>query len=367
MSTQSGQAGYVRFDEVSKSYDGINTIVESLNLSIAKGEFLTMLGPSGSGKTTSLMMLAGFEQPSSGEIFLADAPISHTPAHKRGIGMVFQNYALFPHMTVGENLAFPLQVRNMGKAETERLVMRSLEKVKLSHLANRKPAQLSGGQQQRVALARALIFEPRIVLMDEPLGALDKQLREHMQDEIRALHRSLGITMVYVTHDQGEALTMSDRIAVFGSGRIQQLAAPDQLYESPQNAFVASFIGENNTIDVELIHWDQAISSVRLADGTTMAVRTGDLSTGDRQAIASVRPERVILRPEGGDETLQTLEGQCTDLIYHGDHIRICIAHQTAGTIIAKIPNARAYQLPAIGETVSFGWNRHDAIGLKKI
>lgn len=248
------QPGFVRFDSVSKTYDGSNLIVESLDLSISKGEFLTMLGPSGSGKTTSLMMLAGFEQPTSGEIFLDGAPISHTPPQRRGIGMVFQNYALFPHMTVGENLAFPLQVRKMPKPEITTLVLRALETVQLSHLKNRKPGQLSGGQQQRVALARALIFEPSIVLMDEPLGALDKQLREHMQQEIRALHRSLGITMVYVTHDQSEALTMSDRVAVFGSGRIQQLASPEQLYESPQNAFVASFIGENNKLSGELVN-----------------------------------------------------------------------------------------------------------------
>jgi len=365
MSVLGLEPGFVRFDKVSKTYDGVSLIVESLDLSIAKGEFLTMLGPSGSGKTTSLMMLAGFEQPTSGEIFLDNVPLSHKPAYRRGIGMVFQNYALFPHMTVGENLAFPLQVRKMAKSEIAGLVLRALETVKLSHLKDRKPAQLSGGQQQRVALARALIFEPSIVLMDEPLGALDKQLREHMQQEIRALHRSLGITMVYVTHDQSEALTMSDRVAVFGTGRIQQLAPPEQLYESPQNAFVASFIGENNTLSGELVRWGAEFSDIRLSDGAVLTVRTGDLVLSDKKAIVSVRPERVEIRLQASPGAV-VLEGRCTDLIYHGDHIRICLEHKAAGTVIAKIPNARAYELPAIGDVVPFGWNRHDAIGLKQ-
>lgn len=365
MSVLDQQSGYVRFENVSKSYDGANLVVEDLNLSIAKGEFLTMLGPSGSGKTTSLMMLAGFETPSKGEIYLADAPISDLPAHRRGIGMVFQNYALFPHMTVAENLAFPLQVRGMSKSEIKSLVTRSLERVKLPHLLDRKPAQLSGGQQQRVALARALIFEPRIVLMDEPLGALDKQLREHMQEEIRALHKALGITMVYVTHDQSEALTMSDRVAVFGEGRIQQLAPPDQLYEMPRNAFVASFIGENNTLSGRVVDWREDLCRIEIGDGTVVIARTADLEAQDRDAIISVRPERIVLGPQP-DETMTVLHGRCEDLIYHGDHIRICISHRAAGTIVAKIPNARSYQLPAVGDVVPFGWSIRDAVGLKR-
>ena len=192
-----------------------------------------MLGPSGSGKTTCLMMLAGFETATHGEIRLAGRPINNIPPHKRGIGMVFQNYALFPHMTVGENLAFPLQVRKLPKAEADAKVARALDMVQMGRFAGRRPAQLSGGQQQRIALARALVFEPELVLMDEPLGALDKQLREHMQFEIKHLHDQLGVTVVYVTHDQSEALTMSDRVAVFNDGRIQQLAPPEDLYERP--------------------------------------------------------------------------------------------------------------------------------------
>ena len=205
---------FVVFDRVQKSYDGLSLVVKDLNLHIKKGEFLTMLGPSGSGKTTCLLMLAGFETATHGEILLDGKPINNIPPHKRGIGMVFQNYALFPHMTVGENLSFPLEVRKISKNVREEKVIQALEMVQMTDFINRKPAQLSGGQQQRIALARSLVFNPDLVLMDEPLGALDKQLREHMQYEIKNLHKQLGVTVVYVTHDQSEALTMSDRVCL---------------------------------------------------------------------------------------------------------------------------------------------------------
>ena len=239
---------FVKFDKVDKSYDGEVLVVKDLNVDIPKGEFLTMLGPSGSGKTTTLMMLAGFETPTGGEIYLDGEAINKIPPYKRGIGMVFQNYALFPHMTVQENLAFPLEVRKLNKSDVEDKVKKALDMVELGAFGNRMPLQLSGGQQQRVALARALVFEPRLVLMDEPLGALDKKLREQMQYEIKHIHEQIGITVVYVTHDQNEALTMSNRIAVFDDGKIQQISSPDILYEKPENAFVAQFIGENNQI-----------------------------------------------------------------------------------------------------------------------
>ncbi|MGH7185332.1 MAG: ABC transporter ATP-binding protein, partial [Pseudomonadota bacterium] len=232
----------VRFAGVQKTYDGETLVVKELNLDIRRGEFLTLLGPSGSGKTTTLMMVAGFEMPTHGDILLDGQSIKGLPPHKRGIGMVFQDYALFPHMTVRENLAFPLEVRKMGKAEIAQRVERLLDMVQLGEFADRRPNQLSGGQKQRIALARALVFDPMLVLMDEPLGALDRQLRETMQYEIKHIHDSLGVTVIYVTHDQGEALTMSDRIAVFDQGIVQQLATPDELYERPANAFVAQFI-----------------------------------------------------------------------------------------------------------------------------
>ena len=238
----------VKFDYVQKSYDGEVLVVKDFNLDVAKGEFVTMLGPSGSGKTTCLMMLAGFEPVTHGEIFLDGVSINNVPPHKRGIGMVFQNYALFPHMTVAENLAFPLEVRGMGKSEINEKVIKALDMVRLSGFNDRRPSQLSGGQQQRVAVARALVFGPKLVLMDEPLGALDKNLREEMQYEIKHIHENLDVTVVYVTHDQSEALTMSNRIAVFNDGIVQQLASPADLYEKPTNAFVAGFIGENNQL-----------------------------------------------------------------------------------------------------------------------
>ena len=218
MANRSKSDAFVEFDRVQKSYDGEALVVKDLNLSMPKGEFLTMLGPSGSGKTTCLMMLAGFETATHGDIRLDGQSINNIPPHKRGIGMVFQNYALFPHMSINENLAFPLQVRNVPKAEIEDRVAKVLKMVELPQMGNRRPGQLSGGQQQRIAVARALVFEPDLVLMDEPLGALDKQLREQMQYEIKHIHERLGVTIVYVTHDQSEALTMSNRIAVFNDG-----------------------------------------------------------------------------------------------------------------------------------------------------
>ena len=223
----------IRFENISKSY-GDFKVIDGLNLDIDRGEFVSLLGPSGSGKTTLLMMLAGFESPSSGAIHVDGKAINTVPSYKRNMGVVFQNYALFPHMTVGENVAFPLQMRGVGKAEIGKLVDKVLDMVQLSTMRERKPSQLSGGQQQRVALARALVFEPGVVLMDEPLGALDKQLREQMQLDIRALHGRLGLTIVFVTHDQSEALTMSDRIAVFNKGKIEQIGTPRAIYDEPQ-------------------------------------------------------------------------------------------------------------------------------------
>ncbi len=239
----------IEFDHLRKVYAGSTVpAVDDLNLHVQAGEFITLLGPSGSGKTTTLMLLAGFEAPTSGAIRLDGRPIETLPPHQRGMGVVFQSYSLFPHMTVAQNVAFPLSVRKTSAATIRDKVSTALAKVQLQHLAERKPQQLSGGQQQRVALARALVFEPRVVLMDEPLSALDKKLREEMQLEIRRLHRELGVTMVYVTHDQSEAMTLSDRVAVFNHGRIEQLASPQQLYDAPANPFVAGFVGDNNML-----------------------------------------------------------------------------------------------------------------------
>lgn len=361
MAAESSDNNFVEFDRVQKSYDGENLVVKDLNLSIGKGEFLTMLGPSGSGKTTCLMMLAGFETATSGDIRLDGSPINNIPPHKRGIGMVFQNYALFPHMTVGENLSFPLEVRNMDKSTREEKVKTALDMVQMGDFAGRRPAQLSGGQQQRIALARALVFEPQLVLMDEPLGALDKQLREHMQYEIKHLHERLGVTVVYVTHDQSEALTMSDRVAVFEDGRIQQLSSPEDLYERPENSFVAQFIGENNTLmgTVEAIKGKTA--TVKLDNGViTEALAVSSGAVGSRTTL-SIRPERVKL---GGAKSSTTAEANVKELIYLGDHIRCRMEVHGNEDFIVKVPNSAGHKHLVEGEKATVSWIKEDCRAL---
>jgi putative spermidine/putrescine transport system ATP-binding protein len=355
---------HVKFESVQKSYDGEILVVKDFNLNISKGEFVTMLGPSGSGKTTCLMMLAGFEPATHGEIYLASEPINNVPPHKRGIGMVFQNYALFPHMTVAENLAFPLQVRKMGKSEVGQKVQRALDMVRLGEFGDRRPAQLSGGQQQRVAVARALVFEPELVLMDEPLGALDKNLREEMQYEIKHIHEDLQVTMVYVTHDQAEALTMSDRIAVFDDGIVQQLAPPSELYEKPDNAFVAGFIGENNRLMGKVLSIDGDNCSVELegGGGVVSALNINSDGVGSRTTL-SLRPERVTVNPAAG-ESENTCEAEVLELIYLGDHIRTRVKVSGNDEFIVKVPNAYGHVHLEQGEKTTIGWASEDCRAL---
>jgi putative spermidine/putrescine transport system ATP-binding protein len=320
---QDPRATLVSFRGVKKTYDGEMLVVKHLDLDIERGEFLTLLGPSGSGKTTCLMMLAGFEFPTGGEIRLDGQLLNKVPPHKRNIGMVFQNYALFPHMTVAQNIAYPLSVRKIDTATRADKVRQALDMVQMGNFADRYPAQLSGGQQQRIALARALVFEPKLVLMDEPLGALDKQLREHMQLELKALHRRLGLTFVYVTHDQSEALTMSDRVAVFDQGVIQQLAKVDELYEYPGNQFVAGFIGDNNRLRGSVTAVDGDLCRLQLPDGTQLTgLKVGALRAGI-EAVACIRPERIRLLGQSEPRPANTLHATVTDLIYFGDHVRV--------------------------------------------
>jgi len=353
----------VRFDGVQKSYDGETLVVKDLNLDIAAGEFLTMLGPSGSGKTTCLMMLAGFEPATHGEIYLNEKPINKVPPHRRGVGMVFQNYALFPHMTVGENLAFPLQVRKMGKAEIKQRIKRALDMVQLGAFEDRRPMQLSGGQQQRVAVARALVFDPQLVLMDEPLGALDKQLREQMQLEIKHIHEKLGVTVVYVTHDQSEALTMSNRIAVFNDGVINQLAPPDELYERPLNAFCAQFIGENNMLHGTVKEIDGDVCTVAIGDSDTVkALKVNVNGVGDKTTL-SLRPERVEVDPDPGKYPNE-FEGEVNELIYLGDHIRTRATVSGHDDFIVKIANSSEHASLKEGARVRFGWTSDDCRAL---
>ncbi len=360
--TESNDA-FVRFAEVQKSYDGDTLVVKNLNLDIAKGEFVTMLGPSGSGKTTCLMMLAGFETATSGDIILDGRPINHVAPHKRHIGMVFQNYALFPHMTINENLAFPLEVRRQPKAQVEERVKKALDMVELGAFGTRRPAQLSGGQQQRVAVARALVFEPQLVLMDEPLGALDKQLREQMQYEIKHIHESLGVTVVYVTHDQSEALTMSNRIAVFNDGVIQQLATPDALYELPDNAFVAQFIGENNKLIGTVKEQHGKECSVQMEDGSVIQALAVNNEGAGTKTTLSLRPERVFVRPEPGS-CPNRFEATVEELIYLGDHTRTRVRVLGHHDFVIKVPNSAGHQHLKTGESVAVGWMAEDCRAL---
>ena len=355
---------FVEFQRVQKSYDGEVLVVKDLNLAIPRGEFLTMLGPSGSGKTTCLMMLAGFETATHGEILLDGKPINNIPPHKRGIGMVFQNYALFPHMTVGENLSFPLEVRKFGKSEREAKVKRALDMVEMGDFISRRPAQLSGGQQQRIALARALVFEPELVLMDEPLGALDKQLREKMQFEITDLAHKLGITVVYVTHDQTEALTMSDRVAVFNDGVIQQIAPPDELYESPENSFVAQFIGENNTLEGVVKEINGGVALVELDSGDLIDSKPVNVSKPGERTRVSIRPERVEYNKDRLQKGAHTLKAEVLEFIYMGDIFRTRLRVAGNDEFIIKTRNAPDQVRLTPGTQIEIGWMPEDCRAL---
>ncbi|HLT00860.1 MAG TPA: ABC transporter ATP-binding protein [Geminicoccaceae bacterium] len=361
----SGDEAYVRFIAVSKTYDGETLVVRDFNLDVARGEFLTLLGPSGSGKTTCLMMLAGFEAVTEGEIVLDGRPINHVPAYKRDIGVVFQNYALFPHMTVSENLAFPLEVRKASRAEIEARIAKALDMVQLAGFAHRRPGQLSGGQQQRIAVARALVFEPKLVLMDEPLGALDKQLREQMQYEIKHLHERLGVTVVYVTHDQSEALTMSNRIAVLNHGVVQQVATPQDLYERPENAFVAQFIGENNRLLGTVREVNGRTCVVAVDGGEVRALAVNIDGVGSRSTL-SLRPERVLIDPSPGG-CPNRFEARVEELIYHGDHTRTRVRACGRDDFIIKVPNAAGGRPLAVGETITIGWQLEDCRALDAV
>jgi putative spermidine/putrescine transport system ATP-binding protein len=359
----SNKSALVRFEHVDKSFDGETLVIKDLDLEILKGEFLTLLGPSGSGKTTTLMMLAGFETQTSGQIFIGDKSIGNIPPHKRDIGVVFQDYALFPHMTVHENLAFPLQVRKYAKPEADAKVAQALSMVELSGFERRRPSQLSGGQQQRVALARALVFEPQLVLMDEPLGALDKNLREQMQYEIKHIHDNLDVTVVYVTHDQSEAMTMSDRIAVFDNGVIQQLSTPNILYEEPGNSLVAQFIGENNKFSGQVTAIDGNRCTVAIDDGQILqALKVNVHAVGDHTSL-SLRPERVCVNPQPASVE-NIFEGVVRELIYLGDHIRTRVWVCGTEEFIVKIPNSLGHSIVDEGQPIRLGWTAQDCRAL---
>ena len=337
-----------RFEQVSKTYDhGRHWAVRDLTLDLAPGEFLSLLGASGSGKTTSLMMLAGFEPATSGKLWLNGVDLGKLPAWRRDIGVVFQSYALFPHMTVAENVAFPLDVRKRPKAEIAERVARALDLVRLVGMSDRLPRQLSGGQQQRVALARALVFEPRLVLLDEPLGALDRVLRAEMQAEIRRLHRSLGVAMIYVTHDQDEALSLSDRIAVFEAGRMLQIDAPARLFEAPATPSIARFIAQAALLTGRLER-DGAAHRVRLNDGATVEGVSAVAIPHGAAVVMALRPDQLTLTPAGEG----ALSARLIDAMFHGDHWRVSVALADGVEIVVKRGLSSGADLPPPGARV---------------
>ena len=327
--------------------------VDDLSLEIASGEFLTLLGASGSGKTTTLRMIAGFEQPSGGEIYMAGEPIGALPPFKRDINTVFQHYALFPHMSVRDNVGYGLRMRGVPRAEREDQVTRALEMVKLDQLGGRAPRQLSGGQQQRVALARALVNRPRVLLLDEPLGALDLKLRKEMQLELKHLQTQIGITFVYVTHDQEEALTMSDRIVLMRQGRIAQVGTPRELYDRPASRFVADFIGETNLLPGVVTESGAGVTTLRVGDTTMRGASDGALPPG-AEAWLTVRPEAIRL--DAGAETPaghNAVTGTVSDAVYAGSVLRVHVALPNGQRLVASVPSGT---ILAHGAPVRLTW-----------
>lgn len=340
----------VRLRELTKRY-GDRAVVDGVSLDIEVGEFMTFLGPSGSGKTTTLDMIAGFTRASGGAITVDGTDVVDLPPHRRDLGMVFQHYALFPHMTVARNVAFPLEQRKVPKAEIARRVARALRMVELDGMAQRLPSQLSGGQQQRVALARAVVFNPRVLLMDEPLGALDKKLREQLQGEISRMHRELGITFVFVTHDQEEALALSDRIAVFNDGRIEQVGTPEELYERPATLFVARFLGESN------VFTGRPARPGVLRCGAHELTLPGAGAAGDGEVALVVRPERTRLLdpdapvPDGHD----AVDGEVVEIVYFGAHRKLRVDLPGGERVHLREPAGRETPVRP-GERARVGW-----------
>jgi ABC-type Fe3+/spermidine/putrescine transport system ATPase subunit len=346
----------VEFVGVTKRY-GTSPAVDDLNLQVEPGEFLTLLGPSGSGKSTILMLLAGFVDPSAGKIRVDGRDLHHVPANRRNQGVVFQNYALFPHMTVRENLAYPLAARGIGGLERDALIARTVERVRMPELLDRYPHQLSGGQQQRVALARAIVFQPPLLLMDEPLSALDRNLREEMQYELKELHRQLRTTIIFVTHDQSEALTMSDRVAVLQSGRLAQLGRPRNIYERPSNAFVARFLGDTNFIEATVIGRSSGLVEVETAAGRRLLARAPEGWLPDRKTRVMARPEALELLPcdpstvSSGPEPRNRLAGRIVREVFVGGFHRYWLKSDDL-ELCAKVPSSARHPAFAVGEDV---------------
>ena len=348
---------YLHLKNVVKSYDGRINAVDGISIDVRRGEFLTLLGPSGSGKTTTLMMIAGFEDMTAGTLELDGQSLADVKPYRRNIGMVFQNYALFPHMTNARNVAFPLKMRKFPKDQIESRVNKALALVGLSAFADKFPREISGGQQQRVALARGLVFEPDVLLLDEPLGALDKNLREQMQVEIRRIHREVGITTIYVTHDQTEAMTMSDRIAVFNNGKIEQIAPPLEMYLRPATHFVGNFIGDSNFLEATVI--DGASGKLALGAIGEGFGNCADPSLTGKTVHALIRPENIHL--VGGNSTTEGLDVYPLEVegsVNYGDSVLI-IGRLGDVPLRIRVPGVSAGAVDA-GSHLQIGWRKED-------
>ena len=355
-----GGAPSVRLQGVSKRFGDL-TAVREMDLDIPRGQFFTMLGPSGCGKTTTLRMIAGFEEPSDGTVLLDGEDVTGLPPFKRATNTVFQTYALFPHLSVERNVAFGLQRKRVSKEEIRRRVSEELERVGLAAHANRKPRQLSGGQQQRVALARALVNRPAVLLLDEPLGALDLKLRKQLQVELKRIQQDVGITFVYVTHDQEEALTMSDRIAVMNHGVIEQLGEPEEIYERPRTTFVAGFIGVSNLMPGEVVSTGTGTAELRLDAGVTVRTGAAGVGVGER-AHAVVRPEKLQLRRANGaaPDGRASVDGQVESSLYMGTATQVIVRLTDDTRMTVLVPNTDEQarrQLPAAGDPASLTWS----------
>mgnify|MGYP000471023296 CR=1 FL=1 len=349
----------IQLEDVTKSFGGFYAVTHA-NFGIEQGEFFAMLGPSGCGKTTTLKMIAGFEQPTSGRVLLNGVNVSHVPPYKRDVNTVFQQYALFPHMTVVDNIRFGPRSKKTPKSEYEAAVAQMLEVVRLTDFADRKPSQLSGGQQQRVALARALVNFPSALLLDEPLAALDLKLREAMQFELKRIQREVGITFVFVTHDQGEALTMSDRIAVMSDGRVEQIGTPQEIYNSPSSLFVAGFIGSANLLPGVMVGNDGDDAVVDLVAGHTVRVRTNVEQAAGTRVSVMLRPERLTATEAGRDDG-RSIEGTVADVVFQGATARIVVHLKDDSEVIASVVTGTDLPFLHPGSTVHLTWQPGNA------
>ena len=354
----------VELRKVFKVFNG-ETAVRGVDLDIRQGEFFSILGPSGCGKTTTLRLMAGFETPSAGDVMIRGQSMTNTPPYRRPVNTVFQSYALFGHMSVWENIAFGLRIKRQGKAEVEEGVREALRLVKMESFANRFPAQLSGGQQQRVALARALVNRPAVLLLDEPLGALDLKLRKQMQVELSNLHQDLGLTFVMVTHDQEEAMSLSDRIAVMHEGRIEQIGSPEEIYECPQTAFVADFIGDTNLFPGRVEASDRSTLTIRTKSNLKIVVQQSDMWSGGtgESAVVSVRPEKVYLNLYQPDVSVNCFEGRLKHTMYMGTHVHYVVELLSGDRITVRQPNTGG-SFPDAHTPIYAYWGTTDCLAL---